>query len=52
MLKKRAIVVGAISIVFIDKIAKGGTTVSTYEENGVPIENFFLILCDYYDFSK
>lgn len=36
----------------IDKIAKGGTTVSTYAENGVPIENFYLILCDYYDFSK
>jgi hypothetical protein len=42
----------AVLFPIIDKIAKGGTTVSTYEENGVPIENFFLILCDYYDFSK
>jgi hypothetical protein len=36
----------------IDKIGKGGTKVSTYEENGVPIDNFYLILCDYHDFSK
>mgnify|MGYP000882743841 FL=1 len=36
----------------IDAIAKGGTAVSIYEENGVPIDNFYLILCDYYDFSK
>lgn len=36
----------------IDKIGKGGTVVSTYEENGVPIDNFYLILCDYHDFSK
>lgn len=36
----------------IDKIGKGGTTVSTYKENGVPIDNFYLILCDFYDFSK
>lgn len=42
----------AVLFPIIDEIGKGGTVVSTYEENGVPIDNFYLILCDYHDFSK
>lgn len=37
-----------------DEIAggEGKCKVSKYDNNGTPIENFYMLLCDYYDFSK
>ena len=31
---------------------EGACTVSKYDDNGTTIENFYMLLCDYYDFSK
>lgn len=38
----------------IDEIVggEGIATISNYVDNGTTVENFYLILCDYYDFSK
>ena len=38
----------------INRIAggKGSAQLSKYNENGVELNNFYMILCDFYDFSR
>lgn len=36
----------------IDDIASGSATITKYNADGATLDNFYMILCDFYDFSK
>jgi len=36
----------------IDGLSDGGATISKYESGGVTLDNFYMILSDFYDFAQ